>query len=258
MTTVLAVDGTNLAHRAWHASRENGTAAQGYVDSWIARSVEQTGSTEVVVAFDGSSAGHWRYKILPTYKAGRKSKSPEFTAYLLALPDYLAERGWCVFTPEFFEADDVLAAVAHTRTDVVLVTGDRDSLALAPYARLLAPGSWELSDKADVHAKLGFSPDRYSFYSSIKGDSSDKIPGVRGLGPKAANSLVEVFSSVDEFLADLASGGELTAQALGDSAAKRLVGRLDEVSTQAKLSESVIAFRHPEDVPYGPACLRPL
>lgn len=249
--TVLAVDGTNLAHRAWHAARESGPAATNMVGNWIARSCDQVSAAEVVVAFDGDRAGHWRYEILPTYKSGRKEKSEEFKAYLANLPKALAEAGWCVFTPSEFEADDVLAAVAHQRSDVVLLSGDRDSLALSCEADILTPGTWVRLDAAAIEQKLGFSPARYPFYASVKGDSSDKIPGVKGLGEKAAKSLVMYFSCVEDFLSDLAGGGELTAQALSPAAAKRLSGKYDEVASQARLSEAVISFRRPEGVPYA-------
>jgi DNA polymerase-1 len=252
---ILAVDGTNLAHRAWHAVGANTQAATELVNNWLYRAAKVAQAGEAVVCFDGANAGSWRYELLPGYKSGRSVKPPAFTDYVNKLPQHVEGYGWTVFTSPDHEADDALAAVVSVNrgiNEVTVCTGDKDAYSLAVSALLIKPGQWELLDEQKVQELAGVNLSRYDFYCAVKGDASDKIPGVQGLGPKAAAALAGEFASAQEFATDLLGDASRVVNALGAPATKRLLARKDEVAHSVLLCASVIATREPDNVTHGP------
>ncbi len=213
VTTVLAVDGNSLAHRAFHASQPDEREGAWMCDMVvrIIASMWWHGPFDaVVVGFDHEVND--RKRLDPGYKAGRDDKDPVLEEQLEVLPDQLDRVGFEVVCVEGLEADDVLASVAHRATDqgwrTVLLSSDRDLTAqVNDHVTLLRPrGTMSdliITDREQVQREYGIEPEQYVDFAALRGDSSDGLQGVAGIGPKTAARLLRDHGTVEELLANL-------------------------------------------------------
>ncbi|HZD02926.1 MAG TPA: 5'-3' exonuclease H3TH domain-containing protein [Actinomycetes bacterium] len=256
---LLAVDGNGLAHRAFHAvggsDGEPGAAAE-RVLAMLARIAAEARPTACVVGFD-DPVGSVRRDRHPAYKASRPPKPHELVELLDELPELLRQLGLWVVVPEGLEADDVLgsaAALASSRVvAATLATGDQDAFALVrPTVRvllLLAGGRVEQVSPSWLRARYGVGPEQYPQFAALRGDSSDCLPGVRGVGAVTAARLLAAFPDVEAAFADPAG----VARLLGVWVAEALVTHRDTY----ELNRELMAIR--TDVPLDPvACNRRL
>lgn len=213
MGTLLAVDGNSLAHRAWHALR--GDELDG---AWVTHGVVRMLASAwrhgpfdgVAVAFD--SPANLRCARDPAYKANRGDHDPALHEQLGLLADLLPRCGWTVLTAAGYEADDLLAATARACTALGLrchlLSSDRDLLALvSPTVTLLRPrrtmADLTVHDPAAVEAEYGIAPAQYLHLAALRGDPSDNLPGVRGIGTRTAARLLRSWGSIEGIYAGL-------------------------------------------------------
>ncbi len=237
---LLAVDGNSLLHRAHHAMERGDLrdsagrpiwALKGLV-SFLASAAARLTPDAVVVGFDapGDSVRKGEY---PAYKAGRREKSPDLLAQLHDAPGLLADVGLTVVVPAGYEADDVLATSASTARAqgwrCTVVTSDRDSFALVDgttsVLRVLnggIDGSPVLTPQR-LPAVCGVAAGQYGDYAALRGDTSDNLPGARGIGAKTAARLLSVFATLADAYAALDTGREAeVVAAIGRAATARL------------------------------------
>ncbi len=161
----------------------------------------------VAVAFD-LKAKTFRHKMYDGYKAGRKSMPEELAQQMPVLKQLLKDMGYVLVEKEGFEADDILGTIAKNcsaRGDrCYIATGDRDSLQLVDEnvnVVLATPSQAraqsQLMDIEAVKEKYGLTPDMLIDLKALMGDSSDNIPGVKGIGEKTAVALLQNFGSLD-------------------------------------------------------------
>ncbi|HZD67441.1 MAG TPA: 5'-3' exonuclease H3TH domain-containing protein [Actinomycetes bacterium] len=256
---LLAVDGNGLAHRAFHAvggvDGEPG-AATGRVLAMLVRIAAEVQPTACVIGFDDPIHSVRRQRH-PAYKAARPPKPDELVELLDELPGLLRQLGLCVVVPPGLEADDVLgsaAALASRRVVAgTLATGDQDAFALvSPTVRVLllvAGGRVEQVSPSWLRARYGVGPERYLEFAALRGDSSDCLPGVRGVGAVTAAKLLAAYPDVAAALADPAG----VARLLGSWVAEALVTHRDTY----ELNRELMAIR--SDVALDPAaCSRRL
>ena len=213
VTTVLAVDGNSLAHRAFHASNPDERSGPWMCDMVVRliASVWWHGPFDaVVVGFDHEVND--RKLMDPGYKAGRSEKDPVLEEELAVLPEQLAEVGFEVVCVEGLEADDVLASVATSATErgwrTTLLSSDRDLTAqVNDNVTLLRPrGTMSdliVTDPARVREEYGIEPHQYVDFAAMRGDASDGLRGVHGIGPKIAARLLRDHGTVEELLRNL-------------------------------------------------------
>lgn len=257
MTTVLAVDGNSLLHRAFHASAASGFRSPDGRPGWavrgvlsqLAAAVDRTCADAVVVGFDDPRESVRRER-WPTYKQHRAPKPDSLTLQLDDAVEVLRELGVVVVVPPGLEADDVLASVAaqapaqDART--VLATSDRDSFALVDehtkVLRILNGGveASPLLDPARLEMVTGVRPDQYPDLAALRGDASDNLPGVRGFGAKTAAKLLIALGTVPDAFADVAAGGERCRAAIGRSRAAALA--TDEAHEVYELNREVMSM----------------
>ncbi len=210
------IDGNSLVYRAFFALPESIATSTGEPTnaifgfaSMLVKLITEYGATPTIVAWDAGTSG--RTEAYPEYKAQRSSR-----------PDLLREQ-WPAFEPlveafgyrnarvEGFEADDVIATVAQRAMDegiaVSIVTGDRDAFQLIDEAGLVsvmatARGITEtkLYDRAAVIERYGIAPEQIPDFYGLKGDTSDNIPGVPGIGEKTAAELLQTFGTLESLL----------------------------------------------------------
>jgi len=215
-TRLVLIDGTAVAYRAYFAIRDLSTksgrptnAVFGFV-----RMVEQLRTnwkpTHWVVAFDGGLPEE-RTRLLEDYKAQRPPMPKSLRDQLETIDEYLDLAGVPWSLQEGQEADDVMASLAHwagKKADTVLVaTGDKDMYQIVDERTRVV----SLSGKAtamgpeEVRGKTGVEPSQMVDWLALVGDNSDNIPGVPGVGPKTAASLLECYGSLKGLLKNVAT-----------------------------------------------------
>ncbi|MGB3771849.1 MAG: 5'-3' exonuclease [Rhodococcus sp. (in: high G+C Gram-positive bacteria)] len=231
--TVLLLDAASLWFRAFHALPESITApdgrpvnaVRGFTDM-VASLITRTGATRLAVCLDLDWRPTFRVDLVPSYKAHRvlqesgsgpdSEEAPDTLGPQVDLIlDILAAAGIATAGAEGLEADDVLGTLAATerKDPVVVVSGDRDLLQVVADepvpVRVLYAGRGlakaELFGPAEVAEKYGVPADRpgpgYAELALLRGDSSDGLPGVKGVGEKTASSLMMKFGSLEALLA---------------------------------------------------------
>lgn len=236
----MAVDGNSLLHRAHHAHEHSGQRDAAGRPTWALRGMvasiggaaARLSPDAVMVGFDcaGDSCRKDEY---PSYKAGRREKSPELVDQLADAPDLLRAAGFSVVQHEGWEADDVLAsAAALARNEgwrCTVVTSDRDSFALidetTSVLRVIVGGidASPLLTPARLPAVCGVAAGQYRDYAAVRGDTSDNLPGAQGIGAKTAAKLLAAFRGVGDAYAAIADGREHeVVAAIGPAATRRL------------------------------------
>jgi 5'-3' exonuclease len=236
---LLAVDGNSLLHRSFHASARSGFhtpdgrpmwAVRGLLSQLVA-AVDRVCADAVVVGFD-DRASSIRKERWPTYKAHRDAKPESLEEQLDTAIDVLRALGIVVAVPEGLEADDVLASAAAYAPTVgartVVATSDRDSFALidehTKMLRILNGGvdASPLLDPQRLVMVTGVRPDQYLDYAAMRGDASDNLPGVAGIGPKTAARLLAEFGSAEAAFDDATGDGARCVRVLGKSTTRKL------------------------------------
>jgi len=219
--TLIAVDGNALLHRAWHAlppltDRQGRVvnAVYGFL-TILFKTVRDYQPTHLVVTFDRPGKT-WRHDAYGEYKATRVKQPDELYAQIPILEDVLRAFGVPVFGVEGFEADDVLGTISHRAEkegDVLtlILTGDMDTLQLiGPRTKIvtLRKGLSDdvVYDAAAVRARYGLEPAQMIDYKALRGDPSDNIKGVAGVGEKTASELLKKHGSVERLYSDLKDG----------------------------------------------------
>ena len=205
--SVLILDGTAVAYRAFYAVRELATRAGQPTNALFGfiRMVRQLESRwrpdRLVVTFDGGSPAH-RLEKCPDYKAQRAPMPDDLRSQLGPINEFLAAAGIPMILLKGQEADDVMATLAARAAAegalVRLATSDKDLMQLvSAQVRIVPPTKAdEELDPAGVVAKTGVRPDQIVDWLALIGDSADNIPGVNGIGPKTATKLLAQFGSL--------------------------------------------------------------
>ena len=223
----LLLDSPSLLYRAFFAlpatirdpQGQSVNAVRGYLDmcSNIIRDRRPRG---VVHVFDEDWRPAFRVAAYPGYKASRRPDPPELPPQLGMLHEVLAAAGSPVAQAKGYEADDVIGTLAARATaddPVEIVSGDRDLLQLvrdpAVAVLFVVKGVKDLHryDEAAVEARYGVPPRLYADMAMLRGDPSDGLPGVRGVGPKTAATLLARHGSLDALREAQDDGGRVAA-----------------------------------------------
>ena len=203
---LLAIDGDSLAHRAYHALPKSIrlNAIVGF-SNFLVRLWEAERPEAVLVAWDSLETPTYRHEALPAYQSGREFED-SIVEQLTLLPAAVSSFGFLVAKAPGYEADDFLAAAARAWPgEVVVATSDRDAFQLvSDRVTILQPvkGVSELArvGPAGVRERYGVEPAQVPDFIALRGDSSDKIPGAPGVGPKKAADLLRQYGSLEAAL----------------------------------------------------------
>jgi 5'-3' exonuclease len=269
MSSLLLLDTASLWYRAYYGLPESVVSKSGQpvnairgVLDMTARLITQYRPDRIVACLDCDWRPSWRVALFPEYKANRlKDDATE------EMPDTLAPQipillktfeafGIPMHGADDYEADDVIATLTHSEVGpTTIVTGDRDLFQLVDDERsttvaYIARGvsQHELVDEAWISNKYGIPSKSYSFYATLRGDPSDGLPGVRGIGQKGAANLVNQF----EFLEHLIEAAGDPKSELSPSLKKKILDSLDYLSiapTLVNCAKDVPLTRIPLEIP---------
>jgi 5'-3' exonuclease len=244
--TLMLLDSGSLWYRAYYGMPDtlvapNGApvnAIRGFLDM-TARLISIYNPDRIVVCIDGDWRPTWRVELFPEYKANRledeeseeEAEPDTLTPQIPILLDLLDEFGLPMVGVDDFEADDVMATYADTHPGPVrIVTGDRDLFQLVDDSRdikvaYLAKGisAHDLVDLKFIAEKYSIPGDRYALFATYRGDPSDGLPGVKGIGEKGAALIARNFATVEESIAAAEKSDERLPAAL----AKKIIAGTD-------------------------------
>lgn len=253
---LLVVDGTAQLFRAYYGGGDrmapDGTPVGGVmgVVQRLARLLRFERPKRVVAVFDAGQRT-FRNDMDERYKANRGAPPPDLVPQFPLCREAVAALGlstWCV---PGFEADDLMATLARMATELGwrsrLLSVDKDLLQLvrdgdAPVVQE-DPRSGQVYDEAGVFARLGVWPRQVVDYMALVGDSSDNVPGVKGVGPKTAAALIAEFGDLDGVFAGLDRVAQLKIRG-----AKTLGARLNAGRAEADLARRLVRLRADVDL----------
>ena len=230
---LLLIDGHSMAYRAFYAlPAENFTTASGQhtnaiygFATMLLSLLSSEKPTHVAVAFDVSRKT-FRSEIFPEYKANRAKTPDEFRSQMSYLHELVSAFGITQFEVEGYEADDVIATITKRAekegAEVFICTGDRDSFQLVNDKTTVLYPKRGVSDlarmtPAAVQEKYGMSPTQYPDFAALRGDPSDNLPSIPGVGEKTAAKWVVEYGSLQELLSNVDKVGGKVGQSLRDS-----------------------------------------
>lgn len=242
---LLVLDGHSMAFRAFYAlpvenfstsTGQSTNAVYGFITMLI-KMIEEHQPTHIAAAFDASRYS-FRTDEYPEYKAGREETPEEFKGQVPLIKQVLAAMGITTITLEGYEADDVLATLAHqgeqNDMDVLLASGDRDTFQLiTDRVNVLYPGRTPADlrqmDANAVEERYGVTPERYPHLAALTGEKADNLPGVPGVGEKTAAQWIAKYDGLEGVLANADKIGGKRGEALRD--------HIDDVKRNRKLNE---------------------
>lgn len=222
----LLLDTASLWYRAYFGMPDTLVSPAGMpvhlirgVTDMVARLITKYDPAEIAVCLDSDWRPSWRVELIPEYKAHRVDADDEeveesMSAQIPILLELFAAAGFPLIGISNYEADDVIATLAHVSTrPVMVVTGDRDLFQLVDDQRnikiaYLAKGvsAHDVVDEEWIANKYGIPGQSYGLFALLRGDPSDGLPGVKGIGEKSAALLANAFTTVDEIVAAAHTG----------------------------------------------------
>jgi len=249
---LLVIDGDSFAHRAYHALpktilRRGGRPAGAILGfaNFLLKFYRTEQPRAVLVGWDTVDAPTYRHKQFPAYQSGREFDD-ELLEQLDALPQFVAACGFANAKASGYEADDFLASAAaaeERRGGTVLVaSGDRDTFQLAsPSTTILYPvraGEVARIGPAEVRLRYGVDPHQVPDFIALRGDPSDKLPGVAGLGAAGAAQVLHTYGTLENAL----KAGRFPAQAKS-LRLFRSIATMDRKARLPRLSEQKPTWR---------------
>lgn len=211
-------DGNAIVHRAFHALPPLTVSKTGEVIGAVygfalilLKAINELKPTHCAIAFD-KKAPTFRHQMFDQYKAQRPPTPDELVNQLGRVRQLVDAFHIPIFELDDYEADDVLGTLSqqasHQDIDTIIVTGDADAMQLvSPRVRVFTPrrafGDTMLYDETAVSQKYGIKPEQIADFKALKGDPSDNIPGVPGIGEKTAVRLIQQFGTIDQIYAHI-------------------------------------------------------
>ena len=220
--TLMLVDSASLWYRAYYGmpdtllspSGEPINAIKGFIDM-TARLINAYKPNRFALCLDGDWRPSWRVELFPDYKANRLDEAGEeeeepdlLTPQIPVILDLFESLGFEIIGSDDYEADDVIATLARRESGPIrIVTGDRDLFQLVDDSAdikvvYLAKGvsAHDLVDRDWITKKYGIPGDRYGLFAMIRGDASDGLPGIKGIGEKGAAEIANSFANMEEVI----------------------------------------------------------
>lgn len=250
---LLIIDSNALLHRAWHAipplTTKTGqlvNAVYGFY-SILFKALKDVKPKYVVATFD-KKAPTFRHKEFKEYKAKRVKQPDELYEQIPLIKEILEILEIPIFEQDGFEADDLIGTICREKSvdndkiESIILTGDKDALQLVDAntkVLILKKGVSEtaLFDEKMVEENYGFQPNQTIDFKALRGDPSDNIPGVKGIGEKTATKLIQDFNNLEKIYKDIDS------EKIKESVRKKLIDHKDDAFLSKKLATIITNVR---------------
>jgi DNA polymerase I len=255
--TLVLLDAHAIIHRAYHAlpdfasSKGEPTGALYGLISMILGILQEFNPDYVAAAFDLPKPTY-RHEVYKEYKAGRKKLDNELTIQLERARDVFKAFNIPMFDLEGFEADDMLGTIVEQMkkaadVNVVIASGDMDTLQLVSGTKVrvytLRKGIKDtvVYDEEAVKTRYGFGPEHIPDFKGLRGDASDNIIGIKGIGEKTATQLITTFGSIEEMYKELKKNEKKFQEKAGIS--DRILNLIKEGEEEAEFSKTLATIR---------------
>jgi len=254
--TLVLLDAHAILHRAYHALPDftsptgEPTGALYGVTTMVLKIIEDFKPQYVAACYDLPEPTY-RHDAYDAYKAGRSKTDEALIQQINRSREIFKSFGIPIFEKVGFEADDLLGTIAHLTADnkdlsVIIASGDMDTLQCIDKKRVqvftLKKGIKDtiIYDEQAVKDRFGFGPKMVIDYKGLRGDASDNIPGIRGIGEKTATTLITTFGSIEQIYKKLEKDEQ---QFIDAGVTKRMVGLLKEGKEDAEFSKMLATIR---------------
>ena len=227
---ILAIDLSSLIFRSFYGLPTSIKDAEGFAINAVKGYLETLNrlknlySPEIIVhALDDDWRPKWRTDLLPQYKAHRvlddneEEIDDELERQIDLLPFILQTLGMQCVGVSNFEADDVLASIAKSNPNTIIVTGDKDLFQTIDdkrkiFVHLLGKDGGVFFNEKEIKKRFGISSKHYLDFAVLKGDSSDGLPGIKGFGEKTSVNIIDEFKSIDNLISSFEKSNKLTSK----------------------------------------------
>ena len=255
MNRFILIDGNAILHRAYHAlpplTSKNGevvNAVYGFLSMFL-KILDDLKPQYIIVCFD-KKAPTFRQQLFVGYQAKRPKMADDLVPQIQKVHEVLEKAKVKIFEIDGYEADDLIGTISVQAIsgkldgglEVVIVSGDRDLLQLVNYhVKMLAPvvglTKMILFDEQKVEEKYGLKPSQIIDYKALVGDASDNYPGVKGIGPKTAASLLKEYGSFENMYKNINSLPPKISEKLAtDAEQASLAKKLATIVTDAPIT----------------------
>ena len=256
MKRLILLDSHAILHRAYHAlpdfstSAGEPTGALYGLSTMILSAVEKLKPDYIVAAYDLPKPTH-RHEAYKEYKAGRAKTDSALVSQIVRSREIFAALSIPVYDKEGFEADDILGTIVEKTLgdkdiEVIIASGDMDTLQLVSQKKVrvytLKKGIKDtiIYDEDGVRERFGFGPELLPDFKGLRGDPSDNIIGIKGIGEKTATTLITTFGGVEKIYAALKKGTERFEEA---GITPRIIDLLKEGKEDAEFSKVLATIR---------------
>jgi 5'-3' exonuclease len=262
--TLLLIDSASLWYRAYYGmpdtlvspSGEPINAVKGFIDM-TSRLINVYKPNRMALCLDGDWRPSWRVELYPDYKMNRvdeedgEEEEPDLlTPQIPLILDFFEAAGIPLIGIDDYEADDVIATMAKREPGPTrIVTGDRDLFQLVDHERdvyvaYLAKGisNHDLVNHEWIAQKYNIPGDRYDLFAMIRGDASDGLPGIRGIGEKGAAEIARNFENMNEVISAAQNGNTK----LSESLRKKILANIEYAQIAERLVRCATDIRLPE------------
>jgi 5'-3' exonuclease len=262
--TLLLIDSASLWYRAYYGmpdtlvspDGEPINAVKGFIDM-TARLVSHYRPERMALCLDGDWRPSWRVELYPEYKANRIDEDGEeeaepdlLTPQIPIIMDFFEATGITLIGADDYEADDVIATLSQKENGPTrIITGDRDLFQLVDDKRkvavaYLAKGisNHDLVDRAWIAKKYEIPGERYALFAMIRGDASDGLPGIKGIGEKGAAAIAQKFETMN----DVIKAAHSEHEDLHPTHRKKILADLDYATIAERLVTCATDVRLPE------------
>jgi len=257
MKRLVLLDSHAILHRAYHALPDFATAAGQPtgalygLSSMLIKIIEVLKPDYVIACFD-LKGPTYRHEVFKEYKAQRKATEDALADQIEHSREVFASMDIPIYEKQGFEADDILGTIVERLskdkdTEIIIASGDMDTLQLVSGERVrvytLKKGLNDTItyDEPAVRERFGFGPELIPDYKGLRGDPSDNIPGVKGIGEKTATTLITSFGSIEDMYRELDAGHEDKFDKAGVS--PRIVQLLKDNKEEAEFSKTLATIR---------------
>lgn len=227
---ILAIDLSSLIFRSFYGLPTSIKDAEGFAINAVKGYLETLNrlkklySPEIILhALDDDWRPKWRTDLLPQYKAHRvlddneEDIDDELERQIDLLPFILQTLGMQCVGVSNYEADDVLASIAKSNPNTIIVTGDKDLFQTIDdkrkiFVHLLGKDGGIFFNEKEIKKRFGIIAKHYLDFAVLKGDSSDGLPGIKGFGEKTAVNIIDEFKSIDNLISSFEKSNKLTSK----------------------------------------------